>query len=521
MEPLLEIDDLRVMTREDGTELVHGVSLTLQRGRILGVVGESGSGKTLSAMTVAGLLPNALRAEGRIRLDGVDLPTDVTDADRAVRVVKIGIIFQNPSTALNPRLTIGAQLEEALAPETRRDRALAANECLRLLTEVGMTDPLSKLTAYPHELSGGLAQRAVIAMALARKPVLLIADEPTTALDVTIQAQILDLVIGLQQQHGFGVLLITHDMGVVRDRTQDVIIMAGGRVVEAGTTEHLFQHAQSPVARALLQANRLVFGETAPLQAGEPPLLQVSGLCKTFGRGLRAVGNVNLTVAPGQSIGIVGESGSGKTTLARIIAGLQGWDSGSVMLDGAPRRQHSRSPLIQYVFQDPYSSLDPRMAIVDIVAEPLQAMGMRRGPARDRASELLAEVGLDRSTWYRPPGTLSGGQRQRVGIARAIAPDPQLLISDEPVASLDATVREQVLNLLLKLQSKRRMAQLLISHDLSIVTRLCSHVIVMKGGEIVEQGEVRAIFENSQHPYTRLLLDAIPGRANAAEALTA
>ena len=511
MVPLLDIRDLRIRARSTGKEIVHGVSLTMDRGRILGIVGESGSGKTLTAMTVAGLLPPALQAEGQVLMRGAELQVSDFARDRDQRTAEVGVIFQNPSTALNPRMTIGAQLAEALPPEQRLNPARAAKACLKLLAEVGMPDPLRKLSAYPHELSGGLAQRTVIAMALARTPKLLIADEPTTALDVTIQAQILDLVVRLQKTHHFGVLLITHDMGVVRDRTDDVVVMAGGRIVEAGRTEDLFRNARSPEAKALLQASALVFGD-APEATDAAPLLEVANLCKTFHKGPRAVGDVSFTLMPGQSVGIVGESGSGKTTLARIIAGLQDFDSGTIRLAGQPRLPRKRSPLIQYVFQDPYSSLDPRMAVIDSVAEPLIAMGQRKRQARARAAELLAEVNLDESTWHRPPTSLSGGQRQRVGIARAIAPDPRLLISDEPVAALDATVREQVLNLLLRLQKQREMTQLLISHDLSIVTRLCSHVIVMRGGEIVEQGTVRDIFEHGTHPYTQLLLAAIPGQ---------
>lgn len=507
------VKNLNVRNAQTQSPLVSDLTFEIALGRTLGVVGESGSGKTLSAMSVAGLLPPTVVATGNVELEGKVLSVESPATTRDLRTGLVGVIFQNPSTALNPRLTVGDQLAEALSPEIRRDRRQTAQRCLDLLNEVGMRNARQKLIAYPHELSGGLAQRVVIAMALARSPKLLIADEPTTALDVTIQAQILDLVATLQAQHGFGVMLITHDMGVIRDRADNVLIMAAGRAVEQGTAKDLFEAPASKEAKALLRASELVFGSKArPASDHAAPLVSVKGLTKTFSNGHQALAGVNLTVKPGQSIGIVGESGSGKTTLARIIAGLERNDGGIVEVGGVVRPPRTRSPSIQYVFQDPYASLDPRIAIIDSVAEPLMAQGDSRPLAREKSEPLLKEVGLHSSLWYKPPTQLSGGQRQRVGIARAIAPNPQLLISDEPVAALDVTVREHILALLEDLQERRQMAQIMISHDLSVVARLCEEVIVMKAGSIVEMGPIRQIFENPKHVYTRELLSAIPGR---------
>lgn len=510
---LLSVEGLVVRSNE--TALAGPVSFTLKQGETLGIVGESGSGKTLTAMAIAGLLPQSLHADGQSYLDGAPLALGISDRGRDFRTTQIGVVFQNPTTALNPRLSVGAQLFEALSPAMRRDKAKAANICLQLLEEVGISEPLKKLTAWPHELSGGLAQRVVIAMALARQPKLLIADEPTTALDVTVQAQILDLIARLQKRHGFGVLLITHDMGVIRDRADSVAVMDGGAIVESGATLDLFANPKSRAARSLLKASELVFATASGVlhdAASQPPLIEVKALQKTFRNGPRALGGVDISVKAGTTLGIVGESGSGKTTLARIIAGLERADDGHILIDGNVRPPRTRSDHVQYVFQDPYSSLDPRISIVDTVAEPLLAKGLRKAEAWRIAQGLLEEVGIHPALWHRLPGRLSGGQRQRVGFARAIAPSPKLLIADEPVAALDSTSRERVLALMEDMQRRHGTAQMLISHDLSVIARLCREVVVMRGGEIVERGETRRIFEAPAHPYTRQLLAAIPGR---------
>jgi peptide/nickel transport system ATP-binding protein len=508
---LLQVSALRVVDRGTGRPLVETLGFTLDRRRTLGIVGESGSGKTMAAMAIAGLLPKTVAASGTVALEGVPLAVDDPASARNARTAAIGIVFQNPSTALNPRLTVGAQIVEAMAPALRRDQARAAQTARSLLDEVGVADATGKLAAFPHELSGGLAQRVVIAMALARTPKLLIADEPTTALDVTVQAQILDLMARLQAQRGFGMLLISHDMGVIHDRTDDVLIMARGAVVETGSTRALFREAHSPEARALLRANRIVFASPRA-ERSAAPVLSVTGLRKSFRRGPAALRDVSFEVAENQCVGIVGESGSGKTTLARIIAGLERQDGGTITLEGRSRPPGTREAAIQYIFQDAYSSLDPRMAIVDTVAEPLLARGDARSAARDRAGALLAEVGLDAALWRKPPTRLSGGQRQRVGFARAIATEPRLLIADEPTAALDSTMRARVLLLLQALGARHGMSQILISHDLATVARICTHVVVLRRGEIVEQGPARRIFTAPAHPYTRELLQAIPAR---------
>lgn len=508
---LLSVEGLVV--RSNDTTLAGPVSFNLGQGETLGIVGESGSGKTLTAMAIAGLLPQGLSVQGQFHLDGKALSLAGSDISRDFRTSQIGVVFQNPTTALNPCLSIGAQLFEALAPEIRRNKALAATICLQLLQEVGISEPEKKLTAWPHELSGGQAQRVVIAMALARQPKLLIADEPTTALDVTVQAQILDLIVRLQKRHGFGVLLITHDMGVILDRADVVAVMDDGLIVERGPTAELFTKPASSAARTLLKASELTFARVGDtVHAAEPSLVEVTSLQKAFRNGSRALNGVDISVKAGTTLGIVGESGSGKTTLARIIAGLERADGGQVLLDGVALFPRTRSALIQYVFQDPYSSLDPRIAIEETVAEPLRAKGLSKAEALKVARGLLEDVGIHPSLWRRLPGRLSGGQRQRVGFARAIAPGPKLLIADEPVAALDSTSRERVLTLMEDMRRQYGTAQLLISHDLSVVARLCSDVVVMRAGQIIERGSTRQIFENPNHPYTRQLLDAIPGQ---------
>lgn len=513
MNTLLSVEGLVV--RASGEAIVGPVSFTLNQGETLGIVGESGSGKTLTAMAVGGLLSQGLHADGRAYLDGIPLAFGRSQRGRDLRTSQIGVVFQNPTTALNPRLSVGAQLFEALSPTMRREKAKAANICLQLLEEVGISEPVKKLTAWPHELSGGLAQRVVIALALARQPKLLIADEPTTALDVTVQAQILDLIARLQKRHEFGVLLITHDMGVIRDRADSVAVMDGGAIVESGVTNDLFANPRSRAARSLLKASKLTFatvGGTLYDAGSQPPLVEVKALQKTFRNGPRALDGVDILVKAGTTLGIVGESGSGKTTLARIIAGLERADDGNILIDGNARPPRTRSDHVQYVFQDPYSSLDPRISILETVAEPLLAKGLCKAEAARISKCLLEEVGIHPSLWHRLPGRLSGGQRQRVGFARAIAPSPKLLIADEPVAALDSTSRERVLSLMEDMQRRHGTAQLLISHDLSVIARLCREVVVMRGGQIVERGETRRIFQAPAHPYTRQLLAAIPGR---------
>ncbi|MFT4286174.1 dipeptide ABC transporter ATP-binding protein [Nocardioides sp.] len=523
---LLDVRDLRVGTTA-GVELVHGVDLRLTPGRSLGIVGESGSGKTLTAMAVAGLLPRSVRVTGgTIRIDGEDL-TDRTEARRRDHLLgTFGVVFQNPTVSLNPRLTIGTQLREALPPPIRRDRGAATRRTLELLDQVGVSRPLDRVNAFPHELSGGLNQRVVIAMAIARSPRVLIADEATTALDVSVQKQVLDLIDRLRAELDLGVVIVSHDIGVVADRADDVLVLKDGHVVEADEAPRLLGAPRHAYTRELLAAVPRIDGPS-PRHDGEarPVLVEARDLTRTFAahghdrHRIRAVDHVDLTVHAGQAVGVVGESGSGKTTLARILVGLDRPDTGRLAVFGdevagrtiARRRQQLRD--VQYVFQDPYSALDPRQSIADIVAEPILLSGTaeQRRRRRHTVAELLDDVGLPATYAHRRPHQLSGGQRQRVVIARALALGPRVLVADEPVSALDLSVQARVLGLLARLREQRDLSYVVISHDLAVVKQLCTDVVVMRDGKVVEQGTTERIFADPHDPYTRLLLDAIPG----------
>jgi len=526
--PVLRVRGLRVGTVEPDRTIVHGIDLDLRPGQSVGLVGESGSGKTLTAMAIARLLPRGIRQQGgEIELAGTDLvalPARV--ADRRV-TADVGVVFQNPTPALNPRLRIATQLAEALpAGLRRRERRERSAELLR---QVHIPDVDKTLGAFPHELSGGLNQRVVIAMALARSPRLLIADEPTTALDVSVQAQVLDLVDELRERLRLGVLLVSHDIGVIADRTDHIHVMSAGRVVESGATGEVLRNPRHEYTRQLLAAVPANLPRPRPAAAStqDAPLLQVTGLRRAFtvrgpaGRTRHtALAGVDLTVRGGESIGVVGESGSGKTTLARIVVGLEAADAGAVSfrgadprgLSGGARRAWRRD--VQYIFQDPYGSLDPRLTVADILAEPLELQGISTG-RRDlagRIAALLDEVELPHDFRHRLPGELSGGQRQRVGIARALATEPSLVVADEPVSALDLSVQARILRLLGRLRQERNLTLLFISHDLGVVEYLCDDLVVMRRGEIVETGRTRDVLTAPRHDYTRTLLDAVPGR---------
>jgi peptide/nickel transport system ATP-binding protein len=529
---LLDVRDLTI--RIGGvhpTAVVDGVSLTVRSGEIVGLVGESGSGKTLTAMAVAGLLPPAAEvAGGSIRLAGRDLLTLTSGERRRVLAEQIGVVFQNPTVALNPRLTIGAQVREALPTRYRFRRAAANRRAVELLDLVGIPDAARRLAYYPHELSGGLNQRVVIALAIARGPKLLIADEPTTALDATIQAQVLDLIDRLKGQFGLGVLLVSHDIAVIGDRTDRVAVMHGGRIVEHGRTVPVLAEPEHEQSRRLLAAARSL-DVLPPAVAGnpdEPPLLLVDGVQRVFpvvgarrrSPAIRAVDGVSLSVNAGQALGIVGESGSGKTTLARIVVGLDRPSAGRITFGG---REPDRLPVaerrlwrrdVQYIFQDPYSALDPRLTVEQIIAEPIELSGTQaeRADKRERIGALLDEVGLTQTFRTRYPSQLSGGQRQRVVIARALALGPRLVVADEPVSALDLSVQATILDLLRRLRETRGLTYLVISHDLSVIRSLCSEVIVMTGGRVVESGATAEVFADPSHPYTATLLRSIPGR---------
>lgn len=527
---LLEVENLSVVSRhgENRITLVDNVSFTLAAGGFHGLVGESGSGKTMIANAIAGLLPEGLDAAGRIGLGGLNLLETGAVAARDIQNAHIGYVFQNPKAALNPRLTVGQQLRESLPRDVRRDEAAALKRALFLLDEVGIPMAYERLAAYPHELSGGLAQRIVIAMALARDPQILIADEPTTALDMTIQAQILDLISAIQSQRHFGVLLITHDMGIIYDRADEVTVLSQGRIVESGPKTKIFNMPSAPETRNLIEGalldQALPPAEDAPATSGT--VYSIRNMGKTFGAGtragtlLKALDDISLDIHRGRSLGIVGESGSGKSTLARILLGLETPDSGRIAYDGEDiatlsreRRKQWRHS-IQFVFQDHWASLNPHHSIFESIAEPLRAEGMSRALRAERVFAVMRDVALPEQLAFRRPSQLSGGQLQRAAIARALAVHPKVLVADEPVASLDVTVQAKILQLLEDLKSEFGINYVIISHDLRIVKRISQDVIVMKDGAIVERGTTHDIFSNPQHAYTRKLLAATPGRQN-------
>jgi peptide/nickel transport system ATP-binding protein len=528
---LLAIDNLSIALPKgaDRDLAVKDVSFTLDKGEILCIVGESGSGKSMSANALMGLLPEGVTpAGGSITFEGRNLLDLGEDEMLALRGKDISMIFQEPLSALNPLMRIGDQIAEVfeahnlLTPSERRKRAL------ELLHEVGLPDPETTIRAYPFQLSGGQRQRVVIAMALALEPKILIADEPTTALDVTTQAQILDLIEELRRNHGMAVLFITHDFGVVADIADRVIVMQHGEVVEAGQAETVLLKPEHPYTRALLDAiPGLSFRESS--QAADTPILSVRDLCMTFTtrssgffrkpRVVRAVQNASFDLHKGETIGIVGESGSGKSTLGRCLVRLLKPERGVVeiggqdisKLSGDALRRHRRR--IQMVFQDPYSSLNPRSRIGTILTEGLIAYGTDKATAREKARELLTLVGLDPSAMGRFPHEFSGGQRQRVGIARALALDPEVIIADEAVSALDVSIQAQVLDLLADLRDRLNLSMIFITHDLRVAAQVCDRIIVMQRGEMVEFGPSSQVLGAPQTAYTQSLLDAIPGKA--------
>nr|WP_315847078.1 ABC transporter ATP-binding protein [uncultured Achromobacter sp.] len=532
MTELLRIQNLTVdlPAGADRPHALKDLTLSVNAGEIVCVVGESGSGKSLTAGAILGLLPQGVHASGgQIHWEGQDLLQLAPNALRRLRGRRIGMIFQEPMTALNPLRTIGDQIGEVFRTHTRLGRAEIARRTLELLDSVRLPDPAQAVNAYPHELSGGQRQRAMIAMALALEPALLIADEPTTALDVTTQAQILNLIHDLQRRKGTAVLFITHDFGVVAEIADRVAVMQRGVLVESGTADQVLEHPQHPYTRALIAAvPPLAPAEVrSTLDADAPVILATKALSKTYrkrgwfgrpGRVTHAVDGVELTLREGQTLGIVGESGSGKSTLARTLLGLLPPDAGSISLAGKPlafkgssaRRAHAK--LVQMVFQDPYGSLNPRQRVGDIVARGPMVHGMPRREALSLAQELFELVGLSADAIRRFPHEFSGGQRQRVGLARALAMRPQVLIADEPVSALDVSVQAQVLALLARLRQQLGLSIVFITHDLRVAAQVCDHVAVMKDGRVVEEGVCSEVFGNPAHPYTQALLAAVPGR---------
>lgn len=525
--PLLEIRDLAVSyrTRRGDVHAVKDVNLTVRRGRVTAIVGESGSGKSTSAMATLGLLPATATVSGEILLEGRSLRDLGRREWRMIRGRRIGLIPQDPNNSLNPVKTIGESVGEGLRIHRRGNRTARRAKVVELLETVGIDNPELRYTQYPHELSGGMKQRALIAAALALEPDLIIADEPTSALDVTVQRTILDLLDRMRADLGIGVLFITHDLAVAGDRADELVVMRSGEVREDGPTDRVLTEPRDDYTRRLLaDAPSLVSAvEAASYRDAVPaesrsPLLQVTGLRQEFGSTL-AVDDVSFSVLPGTTHAIVGESGSGKSTVGRAVTAFRRPTSGEILLgdtrvdelDVRGRRELRRR--VQMVYQNPYSSLDPRQSIGSIVGEPLRNLSdLSRTEIRSRVDGILDRVALGSDMTDRRPAELSGGQRQRVAVARALILDPDLVVLDEAVSALDVTVQAQILHLLDELQRDLGLTYVFISHDLAVVREISDTVSVMSGGRQVETGRTEDIFEHPTSEFTTRLLDAIPGR---------
>jgi peptide/nickel transport system ATP-binding protein len=523
---LLAVEGLTLEVARTGMQVVKGISFTVAPGELLGIVGESGSGKTMAARAAMRLEPPAVRRiGGSIRFEGREITSMPFAELRRLRGARIGMVFQEPMTSLNPSMTVGRQLEEGLALH-RRDLTTDARRALVLdmLERVGIAEPIAALFAYPHQFSGGMRQRIMLASVMLLRPALLIADEPTTALDAVIQREVLELMVDLTRDNGTAVLMISHDLSMVARYTDRVIVMQEGAIVEEGPTRDLLQHPRHPYTRKLLAAMPRR-GPARDVGRASVPIVEVRDLVVEYaGRQgylrraapKRALHGIGLHIDPGEVVAVVGGSGSGKTTLGRAIAGMIRPAGGDILFSGrpinGPRTGHWADYRLncQMVFQDPYSSLDPRMKTGALVGEALRLVpGMSRPERRARVAEVLDEVGLgDFAERY--PHELSGGQRQRVAIARAIVRRPAFVIADEPVSALDTTVRAQVLDLFAKLQQRHGFACLFISHDLGVVEQVADRVVVMQHGRIVEEGDRDAVFDLPHHAYTRQLLSAVP-----------
>lgn len=510
---------------------VQDVTLELVQGETLCVVGESGSGKSLTARAVMGLLPapQVRVSNGEINFHGEDVTKASYERLRAIRGSEISMIFQEPMTALNPVMSIGSQIDEIFRYHVDMPRVERVEKALALLEDVNLPNPEHIMRAYPHELSGGQRQRAMIAMALALKPKILIADEPTTALDVTTQAQILKLIRDMQEASETGVLFITHDFGVVADIADRVAVMQHGLVVESGTMKQVLNHPTHPYTKALIGAVPSLTPRKARIRS-KRAVLVIKEVCKTFGGGrglfgfgvasreVKAVKDVTLNLYEGETLGIVGESGSGKSTLARCIIRLMDTDSGEIHIEGVAVSELSRAGMrpwrnkIQMVFQDPFASLNPRVKVGDIIAQGPVTQGTSKVDADKRARELISIVGLDERAFDRYPHEFSGGQRQRIGIARSLALQPEILIADEPVSALDVSIQAQILDLLEEIRDQMNLSMIFITHDLRVAAQVCDRLAVMRYGEVVETGATADIFANPQHEYTRDLLSAVPGK---------
>ena len=561
--PLLSIQNLTVKfkTQEELVTAVNNVSFDIPKGKTVGLVGESGSGKSVTSLATMGLIPMppGQITSGKILFHGEDLLQKSEKEMRKIRGNRISMIFQEPMTALNPVFRIGSQISEVLRLHKGMSKKQAWNYAIDLLDQVGIPDPKNKIKAYPHEMSGGQKQRVMIAMAIACEPDLLICDEPTTALDVTIQKQVLDLMLDLQEKYHMSMLFITHDLGVIADLADDVVVMYRSNIVEKNHSHNIFKNPQHPYTKGLIACRPLLEGnpqrlltvsdymdedgseKTIPAEKFKPMikpdkndidkhpiLLEVKnlntwfpvkgGLFNQTKRHVKAVNNVSFTVHQGETLGLVGESGCGKTTLGRTILRLQQATSGEVIYDGINVMQQDKESLrklrsrMQIIFQDPYSSLNPRMTVGDILTEPMaiHGIGSNKKERFERAKELMQKVDLKPQHLNRYPHEFSGGQRQRICIARAIGIEPEFIICDESVSALDVSVQAQVLNLLQDLQQDLKLTYIFISHDLSVVNYISDRVGVMNNGEIVELDTAENIYKSPQRNYTKRLLEAIP-----------
>ncbi|NUU22440.1 MAG: ABC transporter ATP-binding protein [Streptomycetaceae bacterium] len=510
---LVEVGDLTVDFGD--LRAVDGLTFRLERGAALALVGESGSGKSTVASALLGLhRGTGTRVGGSIDVAGTDVQEASDEELRRLRGGRAAMVFQDPLSSLDPYYAIGDQIAEVYRVHARASRRAARARAVEVLDRVGIPDAARRSRSRPHEFSGGMRQRALIAMALACEPDLLIADEPTTALDVTVQAQILDLLHTLREETGMGLLLVTHDVGVAAESVDEVLVMRHGRAVEQGPVAEVLGAPARTYTRELLGAVPRVDAprEVRAAETVGEVVLEATGLRREFGRGKRAftaVDDVSLTIHRGETLGIVGESGSGKTTLGRMLVGLLEPTAGEVRYDG-----HARvgvDPAVQMVFQDPVSSLNPRRTVGESIADPLRARGERdEGRIRGRVRELLERVGLEAAHYDRYPHEFSGGQRQRVGIARALAADPRIIVCDEPVSALDVTTQAQVVALLGELQRELGLALVFVAHDLAVVRQVSDRVAVMRRGRIVEEGPADEVYDNPQDPYTKQLLAAVP-----------
>ena len=529
--PVLEVSDLTVGVGRN--DIVHGVDFSVAKGRTLGIVGESGSGKSLSVLSATGLFeaPGGY-VHGSSTLDGEQIVGAPAGLLRSIHGRRIGFVFQDPSTSLNPLMTLEAQLAEGPMKHLGISASEARERSLQLLTELALPDPELRLGYYPHQLSGGQKQRVMIAVALACEPDVLIADEPTTALDVTTQTGIIDLVAGLQRSRDMAVIWISHDLGVIGQIADDIVVMRAGEIVERGSVADIFERPQHEYTKTLLAARPLLRTQRdagaadthADREETGEPLLRIEDLTVDFEvssptgkRTITAVKNASLDVYRGRTLGIVGESGSGKSTIANVLTGVVEPASGDARMSGDPVLGLTGADLktmrrrIAMVFQDPFAALDPRMTVQRSIAEPLMAHNLvPRRQRRQRCAQLLDQVGLDASFIERYPHELSGGQRQRVCIARALAVDPELLILDESTASLDVSIQAQVLDLLAELQDEHGFGYIFIGHDLAVVEQVSDTVAVMKDGEVVEYGTAEQILRDPQTDYTQQLIDAVP-----------